>query len=61
MSIDVSDAQLANASFSMHESVEPDSNVTAASVWHPWKQSWQSFLTAEGMQTDESAVHHTKA
>jgi hypothetical protein len=45
----------------MDESLEPGSKVTFESDWQPLKQFWESFSTAEGMQTDASREQRENA
>jgi hypothetical protein len=52
MQIDESDEHDENASFSMRESLEPDSNVTLASALHSEKQPLQSCSTDDGIQPE---------
>jgi hypothetical protein len=52
--IDESDEQSPNADFSIHESLEFNSNVSVERERHPLKQFSQSFSTEEGIQMDES-------
>jgi hypothetical protein len=54
MQIDESEVQLWNAPASIHQSFEPDSNVTVERDPHCLKQLWQSCSTEEGTQIDES-------
>jgi hypothetical protein len=54
MQIDESDEQLSKALHSIHESLEPDSNVIVERDRHSLKQWLQIFLTEEGIQIDES-------
>jgi hypothetical protein len=54
MQIDRRDEQFSNTEDSMHERLEPESNVTVASDRHPWKHCGQSCLTDDGMQIEES-------
>jgi hypothetical protein len=60
MRIDESLEHFANAEGSMHERLEPDSNVTDERDQHSEKQDSQSFSTEEGMQIDESDEHFEK-
>jgi hypothetical protein len=61
MQIDESDEHPRNANLSMHESLEPVSNVTLESPMHPVKQVSQSCSTDDGMQIDESDEHDENA
>jgi hypothetical protein len=53
MQIDESE-QRSKAFWPMHETLEPDSNVTVERDLHPRKHSVQRFSTDEAMQIDES-------
>jgi hypothetical protein len=61
MQIDDSDEQNPNASFSMRESVQCDSNVTLESAPQSRKQRSQSSSTDAGMQIDESNMQSQNA
>jgi hypothetical protein len=52
--IDESDKQHSNAESSIHESLEPDSNVIVERELHVSKQYSQIFSTRKGIQIDES-------
>jgi hypothetical protein len=58
MQIDESDEQRQNAASSICDSREPDSNVTVARERQYSKHRPQSLTTEEGMQIDESDLHH---
>jgi hypothetical protein len=61
MQTDNSDEQPAKAPASIHKSVGSYSNVTLERDRHKPKQLSQSFVTAEGMQMDESDEQLWKA
>jgi hypothetical protein len=53
MQIDESDEHRENAPFPIHDSRDPDSNVTVEREEHPQKQYSPTFVTDAGMQIDE--------
>jgi hypothetical protein len=59
--IDERDEHLAKTPLALHESLEPESNVTVERDRHSLKQKPQSFSTEEGMQMDGSAEHSANA
>jgi hypothetical protein len=54
MQIDESDEHHEKADLPIHETLQPDSNVTVDRELHPRKHLGPRFLTDEGMQIDES-------
>jgi hypothetical protein len=59
--IDESDEQKQNASRSIHESLEPHSNVIVERELHPLKQLSQILSTEEGIRIDESDKQYENA
>jgi hypothetical protein len=54
MEIDASDEHFAKTLGSIHESLEPDSNVTVERAEHPVKHSLQIRSTDDGMTIEQS-------
>jgi hypothetical protein len=60
MQIDLSDSHRKKASFSIRESLEPDSNVKLSSPLQHEKQDSHIISTDEGIQIDFSDEQHEK-
>jgi hypothetical protein len=57
MEIDERDGHSANTLSSIHESLEPDANMTVEREEHPTKHISQSRSTDDGMKIDKSDEH----